>query len=489
MCGLVGVIGDIWDADKRAFEYMLKLDTVRGHHSTGIARVYENDRNKFDLIKEVGTPWDLLNSKGKEYYNGSNSGTPAGAFIALMGHNRWATVGNINADNAHPFNSGNIIGAHNGTLPQHHRSKLEDFQHYETDSEAIMFNFDKNGVKDTISKIDGAWALTWYNIAEGTFNVLRNKERPLYYAWKDNGRTLFYASEPEFIYMAADRFNIKLKKVDGDEVFSFKENQWYKYKIEKVMNFSAANLEKEEVKGWTFPTTGRTIYRTNTTTYTTTFPSKKASDSASVFMSGSYGSSSAASSTSKWQDFVKRKGQRIEFSIGSSIYLDEQKKEYIPGRVVNDGAMIRVYDSVRRPDLFTLLGDTSVLTFTGVLKKVKVKSNSNSFYLTLDPDSVQIQLTKSWATKNSQVSEALSRMFDDEKQKEDESKVYKIGTNRFSTLEGFKRAVHHGCCWCSYVPEPEDHNDVLWYNAETFLCKDCAKDESTVKYTALYAQN
>ena len=103
MCGHVGVIGDIWGKDKRVFELLLKFDTVRGPHSTGIARVDMN--NQVQVVKGTGTPWHLAKAKQAEYYNDTarDADEVKGNFKVLMGHNRWATVGAVNEDNAHPF--------------------------------------------------------------------------------------------------------------------------------------------------------------------------------------------------------------------------------------------------------------------------------------------------------------------------------------------------------------------------------------------------
>jgi glucosamine 6-phosphate synthetase-like amidotransferase/phosphosugar isomerase protein len=141
MCGLVGVIGDLSLEDKKAFDIMLKLDTVRGKHSTGVARVPWVKRDKVEVVKGIGSPYHLIDNKPNEYYN-DYSADPGpyiqGNYIALMGHNRWATVGSVNEENAHPFEAGKIVGCQNGTLPQSAIRKLDDHEYYDTDTEALM---------------------------------------------------------------------------------------------------------------------------------------------------------------------------------------------------------------------------------------------------------------------------------------------------------------------------------------------------------------
>lgn len=472
------MIGNQFDADKRAFDFMLKLDTVRGHHSTGVARIENIKRDQYQVVKNVGTPWDMIKDKPKEYYNNGN-GVLNGDYAVLMGHNRWATVGKIDEENAHPFVAGNIIGAHNGTIPQYQRTKLEDHQYYQTDSEAIFFNFDKNGVKETINKIQGAWALTWYNFADDTFNILRNKERPLFFAWKKGGKVMYYASEPEFIYMATDKYNIDLEEDEnGDSVFSFKTDTHYAFKLGKLFEFGKQNVVTQEVKEAPSPIISRTPIRTIGGT------TKSAKDSANVFTNGG-GYSSVYSSKSNPSDWVGKKGKYVEFTVSSSIYLDEQKKEYIPASVVNDNTLIRIYPSYKVPDLFSLLGDREILTFTGKLRKVKIRSNSNTFYLTLDAESIIPALVKDKKKNDEILAASLKEVFDDSIPFKGEEKLFPIYKRQVTEAE-YRRAVRIGCCWCSYDPEPEDASEVHWYNNETFLCKDCNKDPETVRYTEQY---
>lgn len=464
---------------------MLKLDTIRGHHSTGIARVENIRRNNYHVIKNVGTPWDLLRDKAKEYYNGG-AGRVNGDFAVLMGHNRWATVGKIDEENAHPFVSGNILGAHNGTIPDFYRAKLDDYKYYGTDSEAIMYNFDKNGVKETISRLTGAWALTWYNFAEDSFNFLRNKERPLHYAWKKTGTVLYYASEPEFIYMAADKAGVDLK---DDEVYEFEQDMHYSFKVGKVFEFGEKNLIKTEVKGHSFtmgPITGG--WKTSGGTIKESSVTKSAQESANIFKQDGGGAATrptAIQTKSKYEEWLPNKGKYVEFTVGKTVYLDEQGKEYIPAIPVNSDAKIRIYPSYKRDDLFAFLGDQEVVTYTGKLKKIKINSKRGTWYMTLDPESIIVALVKERQKSYDAMASALKDLFDDSIPLDKVEKEYNVN-GKPTNLQGFKNAVKIGCCWCAYDPEPEDADGIKWYNNETFLCKDCAASPETVRYTEFY---
>jgi len=142
LCGLVGIAGKIGLKEEKAFELLLMLDTIRGPHSTGVLLV--NGSKACKVVKEIGTAWDFLASREYDV-------ACAGYHNVLMGHNRWATRGKINARNAHPFEFPNIIGAHNGTLTTTYQ--LDDHYKFEVDSENIFHHMNKNGVEDTISKL------------------------------------------------------------------------------------------------------------------------------------------------------------------------------------------------------------------------------------------------------------------------------------------------------------------------------------------------
>jgi hypothetical protein len=105
VCGLVGVFGDNFTRNKTIFEELLHIDQLRGQHSTGVAFLNEKYTQ---VIKDIVTPEEL--SYYKKYQKAMNK-----EHLALMGHNRQATRGEIIQSNAHPFSHGSITLTHNGT--------------------------------------------------------------------------------------------------------------------------------------------------------------------------------------------------------------------------------------------------------------------------------------------------------------------------------------------------------------------------------------
>lgn len=219
MCGLVGMFGRAYDQDKKALRNLLHFDTFRGEHSTGLAVI--DDNNKIEVYKKVGMPYELFNSFPDVFDQKTFAYKKAGGRV-FLGHNRYATKGKITDENAHPFHHLSVVGAHNGTLTS--VSTLEDGNKFEVDSEAIFYNLDKYDVKDTISNIWGAYALTWYDAIEERVFVIRNKERPLYYTRRTDKDVMYYASE-QWMLQAA----LKYAKISHGDICEFKEDTLYSF--------------------------------------------------------------------------------------------------------------------------------------------------------------------------------------------------------------------------------------------------------------------
>ena len=202
MCGLVGLAGEVSLKEVKAFNELLIIDQIRGPHSTGVAGV---DRDhQIEVFKQIGATNELM--EYKRYDQIVRQGR-----VALIGHNRWATQGKINKWNAHPFVFDDVVGAHNGTVHKHIIRKLPDSDLFDTDSEAIMYSIQQQGIDDTVKHLtDGAYCLTYYDGRDNTMNFLRNKERPLYYAVSKNKKTVFWASEILMLMLVASRQDLDL---------------------------------------------------------------------------------------------------------------------------------------------------------------------------------------------------------------------------------------------------------------------------------------
>lgn len=238
MCGIVGIAGFTCAATQdKMFKDLLHLDTIRGPDSTGILCVATNDKTQ--VLKNIGTPWDVLEtSAGDKLFKT--------AAKLWLGHNRWATRGRVNRLNAHPFEFDNIIGVHNGTLTR--QNLLPDYEYYEVDSENIFASMNEYGVKETISNLDGAYTLVWYNKKEKTINFIRNALRPLFYVLTEDNKYMMWASEVWMLHAASVRNRVKIGTVREVAI-----DTHYKFSLPKKHKSNFPQPERTKMEGHTYP--------------------------------------------------------------------------------------------------------------------------------------------------------------------------------------------------------------------------------------------
>lgn len=199
MCGHVGVAGLFNGKEEKALKELLIVDSLRGVDSTGLA-VVPRQSGEVRMAKSLGDPFQLMDTKGFEaIFKGLNR--------VAIGHNRYGTVGKNSRANAHPFEFETLVGAHNGTLKS--KWNIPEGSKHDVDSQALYAHMDKEGVKDLMQYMEGAWALVWWDKVEDTINFLRNKERTLYLTYANNDSCVFWASERWMLEGVLARNDIK----------------------------------------------------------------------------------------------------------------------------------------------------------------------------------------------------------------------------------------------------------------------------------------
>jgi hypothetical protein len=177
MCGLIGFSGKT-NSNVTFLKLLLVWNSLeRGQDSTGIYSPI-NGLHK-SLVK--GSHYVLYDD---------NNFNPDKLFI---GHVRAATVGAKELANAHPFERGNYILAHNGTLRNHYpllrKYELGYGNNYNVDSDILTGCINKaDSIINVVQQIDGAAALIIYDKRkENTMYVFKNTERPLFRATDSKG--------------------------------------------------------------------------------------------------------------------------------------------------------------------------------------------------------------------------------------------------------------------------------------------------------------
>jgi hypothetical protein len=219
ICGLTGIVGQsITAVDLKVLKQLIFVDSLRGHHSTGLCSVDPFTGVPITYKKALDGP-DFLQLKGSEAILKS----VLSPFI--MAHNRHATRGGIGDQSAHPFTHGDITLCHNGTLDR--QTNLPDHALFAVDSENICHAFDKLSPKDILPELEGAFALSWYDQSDNSFNLVRNTERPLCLAFNKNRDICYYASERKMLEAILDRNGINATYQE------LEAGKWIKFDLDK----------------------------------------------------------------------------------------------------------------------------------------------------------------------------------------------------------------------------------------------------------------
>ncbi len=201
MCGVVGFIGTPSKVNRQIFLDMLMMDVRRGPHSTGVVGA---SKKAAYTLKSTQLPWDLAaEEEFQEEIMGKN-------WPVMMGHNRFATLGAVNNDNAHPFWHDHIIMTHNGTLTGLYR--MDKYLDFDTDSEVFTYNVAKKGIKEVYEQTGGAMTCVWWDQKTSHLNVITNGQRPFTFTYSADHRTMFYASEDWMFRLACEARKVPLDK-------------------------------------------------------------------------------------------------------------------------------------------------------------------------------------------------------------------------------------------------------------------------------------
>lgn len=218
MCGLVAMIARRGAGfnyqDIKQLENLMIVDSTRGRDSTGLVNI-KRDR-EVNFIKHANEPAVLFQSRyweefKKEIYSGG---------MISFGHNRAATRGAVSSENAHPFVEDNIVLIHNGTLTSHSNLTKESVS---VDSHAITHALQENDdIEEVVKKINGAFALIWWDTKKDKLFAIRNSERPLVIT--ETPEFYILTSEPWMAWGTSSQVNRKIdsaRMLNAGELLSF----------------------------------------------------------------------------------------------------------------------------------------------------------------------------------------------------------------------------------------------------------------------------
>lgn len=182
MCGIVGVLGN-HQAAPILVDGLRRLE-YRGYDSAGIATV---NNGQLDRRRALGKLVNLNDHLVLHPLAGTSG----------IGHTRWATHGAATTRNAHPHASGRVAVVHNGIIENFRDLRVFLASHKitpqtDTDTETVAMLTDWHlsqglspieAAKETIARLEGAYALAFLFDGEDDLMIAARKGSPLAVGW------------------------------------------------------------------------------------------------------------------------------------------------------------------------------------------------------------------------------------------------------------------------------------------------------------------
>lgn len=201
MCGIYGYFGHPKKPEK-VYKLMKKLgkeSEIRGIDSAGYFAC--SSENHYIHKSAVRASQLFVEDKMNLYDAIVNEKA-----YAFLGHNRDASIGEVNSRNAHPFEGERYVQVHNGTCPQIWGAirKIDDD---ETDSSAIARAVNSKGLDKSIrvfNKIE-CYSLVYFDKQSELMIFLRDPEKPMYICdMRDRLGIRIFASTKEILHRALE---------------------------------------------------------------------------------------------------------------------------------------------------------------------------------------------------------------------------------------------------------------------------------------------
>ena len=205
MCGLVGFSGNAETSIYNAL-HLLGDNDDRGGHSSGL---YANKQ----LYKAVGD--------SKNIFPILNSYTTGGV---LIGHTRFATHGEHTVENAHPYQYGKVVGAHNGVIKNYEEvGKKFGIKKTVVDSQMIFKLLSQENKDKHLGLFYGAKNVL-YTKGDNRLYVYR-RDNPLFKLETPEG--IYFSSEDEGLKHIAtvNKLKTKVKEVEENKLFVYENGK------------------------------------------------------------------------------------------------------------------------------------------------------------------------------------------------------------------------------------------------------------------------
>lgn len=498
MCGIVGVAGNLFTDDYKAFRDMLLFDVVRGQDSTGIVRVPITKAIEPNVAKEVGHPLNLWSGEDKPDWL-DDRGVCKYQARALIGHNRAATVGDVTKENAHPFVFNDVYGVHNGSL-WYYKDLEGD---HDVDSKAIYDTIESKGIDHCWENLCGAAALVWWDQDKQLLNFVRNDKRPLY-MYETNRRSLYWSSEVWMMNVAMARHKIPEKKTQVKNETTgaittktvlprmLKPNTLYSYSLTQT------DIKLEEERPLTEKKYGKTTTKVGFGTGSQKCVQDEVEKRGLKESLGNSWANGLPKADKEFRGMYAVADYVVKLGSGSTfVYYVVAKLFDKQGNAVN--SRVEIYPrNIAEFNKLKILHDKSAFS-SPLVFKIKcrprefkgrqndslrlsaqyagiVKKNTNIYKKICNSRIKNSNAVVGNGTPHNVVN-MDKRKDDDLKSDADFLKGY--GGIRVPRWELQDQLNHAGqcCAYCGYVVDPDDADDIFWVNKETILCYGCSNDQ------------
>lgn len=225
MCGIVGYIatdnGKFEKARRGFLKYALMLDTIRGQDSTGVMTISK----KFTVNRYKTLAPGFAFAPSKKFEETVPNGW------CTVGHNRAATIGDVEINNAHPFKFGKVSLVHNGTLNKHGSSFPTYDKDLAVDSMQIARALSSVAAKDAkeiLEYIDGDFAIVWIDERDRSINMARNAARPMHISFNYDRSLMLFMSDGEHLEVISKA--LRNSAAYTPTIYSLDTYQWLKWK-------------------------------------------------------------------------------------------------------------------------------------------------------------------------------------------------------------------------------------------------------------------
>ncbi len=444
MCGIIGVAsseGFKEFAKRRNFFFDgLYADALRGMHSTGVLAVPTKYEDEIIIHKKAMPSYDFLETRSAD-----NIIKDIDKYKYVVGHNRHATKGGISSRMAHPFNHGDISLVHNGTLnTQYYLPKGSTFT---SDSEAITYAINEQGSEETIKELDGAFALVWHNNNSDTLHMVRNDERPLSFGFVKGVNTMLFASEKRMLDWIALRNGLIMDKVydlnKGHEIIFDSENL-------KEFEFIKHTLKSPKVY------------------YNDNFYSNKGSHNTGS--SKNNANTIAKKKLKVFEEFKITAGRRYDIEVTKFVPYNSHQTTgtifgYLDGRLSGKQKFHSVQITGVREDEWAWLCESEKgekRYVNAQLTQSCQSSKTSGKYPVFTAIKPEISDLNTFMTPSEEGDKDLPR--------------FQGPQNHPLTSKEFDGLVEDGCCHCTGVIFPEEHEAVGWTANGEPICPICVND-------------